>query len=225
MLTLSAHLMPQVLRLRDVVYHKEEALWLARKEIRDRDEHIHHIEQEFNDLQKLLIQLEGQAAHAAPESESDHANGTLDMQTDNTGPNVETGGQRKPGFRYMPSPPKTPAPQPEGVTSPPPPRPNAPPPSSQSASPLFSPATEKRLQEEDVRNLQEQKQMLSAMQVQAGHGQTDNSQSATTTNSTMAPVSPDVIRPTSAAPVGIFRNGHTGSGPQPLLPPGWMHVL
>ena len=81
--------MPQVVRLRDEVYHKEEALWLARKEIRDRDEHIQIMQQEFdtmahefNDLQQLLIQLEAQAADAAPERKPDHAKGTLGMQKD-----------------------------------------------------------------------------------------------------------------------------------------------
>jgi hypothetical protein len=222
--------MPQVVRLRDEVYHKEEALWLARKEIRDSDEHIQIMQQEFdtmahefNDLQQLLIQLEAQAADAAPERKPDHAKGTLGMQKDKSESNVETGGQRMPSFRYMPSPPKTPGH--EGVLSPLPPRPNAPLPSSQTSSPPFSPATERQLQEEDVQNLKEQQQIMLTMQAQTDHRQTDPSQSATMTKSTMAPVSPDVIRPTRAAPVGNLKSGDATSGPHPLLPPGWMHVL
>ena len=101
--------------LRDEVYHKEEALWLARKELRERDEHVHHIETDFNELQKLLIQLGLHSANASPKLMPSHANVILDMSsaTHKSETSVETGGQRKPGFRYMPSPPRTPG-QPPG---------------------------------------------------------------------------------------------------------------
>jgi hypothetical protein len=124
--------------LRDEVYHKEEALWLARKELREREEHVQNIETEFKELQKLLIQLEPHGANALPKLMPNHANVTLDMSsvTHKSESSVEIGGQRKPGFRYMPSPPRTPG-QPPGSPprtasnslpprSPPPPPPRQP---------------------------------------------------------------------------------------------------
>jgi hypothetical protein len=97
--------------LRDEVYHKEEAQWLARKELRERDEHVHNIETEFNELQKLLIQLEPHGANVFPKLMPSHANVTLDVSsvTHKSESSVEIGGQRNPSFRYMPSPPRTPA--------------------------------------------------------------------------------------------------------------------
>jgi len=139
--------------LRDEVYHKEEALWLARKELREREEHVQNIETEFKELQKLLIQLEPHGANALPKLMPNHANVTLDMSsvTHKSESSVEIGGQRKPGFRYMLSPPRTPAHGP--FTSPPPPQPPPPPPQPHEPLPSSqsnSPGIERRLQVGDL---------------------------------------------------------------------------
>lgn len=121
-------------RLQDEVYHKEEALWLARQELVAKDKRLKDIEREFEELQQMLTQFNSlssskliaitkerdelkselarvQGFKASPPPNNEVLANFYDKQPDNQtqalrfDPSVE----RDQGSRLLPSPPKTPA--------------------------------------------------------------------------------------------------------------------
>lgn len=121
-------------RLQDEVYHKEEALWLARQELVAKDKRLKDIEREFEELQQMLNQFNSlssskliaitkerdelkselarvQGFKASPPPNNEVLANFYDKQPDNQtqalrfDPSVE----RDQGSRLLPSPPKTPA--------------------------------------------------------------------------------------------------------------------
>ena len=120
-------------RLQDQVYHKEEALWLARQELAAKDKRITDIEQEFEELQQMLNQFNSlsssklkavteerdqlksalaraQGFKASPQNKAELAD-SCDKQTESHAQvkRSEPSAEQAQEIRFLPSPLQTPA--------------------------------------------------------------------------------------------------------------------
>jgi len=200
-------------RLQDEVYHKEEALWLARQELRTRDKRIKEIEREFEDLQQMLSQFSSLSSTklAAVTEERNKLKSQLDKSLglkadagpDNETINGEVSDNQKQGqgLRYMPTPPATPV---DRATF-------------QTMAAVVNSNTDKRV--EEISQILEQS---TAGKKSMGESP-ERSRAAPT--SMMNPISPDQIRPQLLPGSLTEASKDLGmlpitAGPQPGLPSG-----